>query len=377
MSSTAERARGRHPRGQDSLDAATGDEVLVRITRKPNRAGIEPGRRDPARPGAGHAPVRRHLLRARRPGFVRVDGTVFSHSIAVGDPGAKGARPDDKVVIEMLRFPSPEDRGEGVITEVLGARGQPGVDTLSIIRDFGLPDKFPEECWKKPAKPRPRSTRTTSHGREDFTGWPIITIDPGGRPRLRRRHLAARSTRRASTGSSGVHIADVAHFVPPGSALDREARKRGTSVYLPQRVMPMFPEVISNSLASLQQGKVRYVKSALMDFTPAGAAHGSHASPTPPSASRALQLRTGDGASSTTPKRNGGGPRGPEVLALLLRMRDLAMILRKRRIKRGALELNMPETELEFDDQGRVTGRPFRQARHQPPGHRGVHAGGQ
>ena len=67
-------------------------------------------------------------------GLVRVDGTVFSHSISVGDPGAKGAKPQDKVVLEMLRFPSPDDRGEGVIVEVLGAHGQPGVDTLSVIR---------------------------------------------------------------------------------------------------------------------------------------------------------------------------------------------------------------------------------------------------
>src|SRR5205085_5791251 len=70
-------------------------------------------------------------------GYVRIDGTVFSHSVFVGDPGAKGVKADDKVVVEMLRFPSPEDRGEGVITEILGPRGQPGVDTLSIIRAFG------------------------------------------------------------------------------------------------------------------------------------------------------------------------------------------------------------------------------------------------
>src|SRR5207253_1252894 len=82
-------------------------------------------------------------------GYVRVDGTVFSHSIYVGDPGAKGAKPEDKVVIEMLRFPSPEDRGEGVITEILGPRGKPGVDTLSIIREFGLPDKFPTEALEE------------------------------------------------------------------------------------------------------------------------------------------------------------------------------------------------------------------------------------
>src|SRR5205807_3355315 len=110
-----------------SLDASTGDEVLARITRQPNRRDLSP---------AGE--ILRVLERARRQfvgtylerdgqGLVRVDGTVFSHSIFVGDPGAKGARADDKVVMEMIRFPSAEDRGVGVITEELGPRGRPGV----------------------------------------------------------------------------------------------------------------------------------------------------------------------------------------------------------------------------------------------------------
>jgi len=85
-------------------------------------------------------------------GYVRVDGTVFSHSIYVGDPGAKGARPEDKVVFEMARFPSAEDRGEGVITEILGPRGQPGVDTLSVIKAFGLPEEFPDEALQEARK---------------------------------------------------------------------------------------------------------------------------------------------------------------------------------------------------------------------------------
>jgi len=126
-----------------SLDAATGDSVLVRLTRKPNRPDILAAGQivrvlDRATPQF----VGNYFARQGQ-GLVRVDGTVFSHSIYVGDPGAKGARPDDKVVIEMLRFPGPEDRGEGVITEILGPRGKPGVDTLSIIRASGLPDQFP------------------------------------------------------------------------------------------------------------------------------------------------------------------------------------------------------------------------------------------
>ncbi len=163
----------------------------------------------------------------------------------------------------------------------------------------------------------------------------------------------------------GVHIADVSYFAPPGGALDREARKRGTSVYLPQRVIPMFPEIISNSLASLQQGKVRYVKSVYIDFTPAG---------------QKTETRFTNGAINVRKRfsyeqvsdilksyqahgRPSVGFKGvdSDVIDLLFRMRELAMILRKRRLKRGALELNMPETELEYDDQGRVTGAHFLQ----------------
>jgi ribonuclease R len=343
-------------RAGDSLDAATGDDVLVRITRKPNRPGLVP---------AGE--ILRVLERATRQfvgtyferdgeGFVRVDGTVFSHSVYVGDPGAKGARTDDKVVLEMLRFPTPEERGEGVITEVLGPRGQPGVDTLSIIREFGLPDRFPEDVLEEARETAATFTEEDLDGREDLTGQTIVTIDPVDAhdfddavaltqdPRTKHWHLS-------------VHIADVSHFAPPGSALDREARRRGTSVYLPQRVLPMFPEVISNGLASLQQGKLRYVKSVLMDFTPAGQrtnvrfANG---------AIRVTRRFSYDEVSALLGNLEGDGHRlPPGVLDLILRMRDLAMILRRRRLKRGALELTMPETELEFDDKGRLKGAHF------------------
>ena len=128
----------------DALDASTGDEVLVRITRKPSRPDLGPvGEILQVLERATRQFVGTYFERDGQ-GLVRVDGTVFSHSIYVGDPGAKGAKPDDKVVLEMIRFPTPEERGEGVLTEVLGPRGKPGVDTLSIIREFELPDPFPQ-----------------------------------------------------------------------------------------------------------------------------------------------------------------------------------------------------------------------------------------
>jgi ribonuclease R len=336
-----------------ALDAATGDTVLVKITRKPSRRVLGPsGQVMSVLERATRQFVGTYFEREGQ-AFVRVDGTVFSHSIYVGDPGAKGARPEDKVVVEMLRFPSPEDRGEAVISEILGPRGKPGVDTLSIIRAFGLPDSFPAEVLEGAREQAAAFDESDLHGREDFTGETIVTIDPVD-ARDFDDAVSLTIDPRSKHWQLGVHIADVAHFVPPGSALDREARKRGTSVYLPQRVLPMFPEIISNSLASLQQGKVRYVKSALMDFTPAGQFTAARF------ANVAIKVRkrfTYEQVMALL--ENPSLPADPEVLALLLRMRDLGMILRKRRLKRGALELDLPQTELEYDSHGRVTGAHF------------------
>jgi ribonuclease R len=348
----------------NALDASTGDTVLVRITRKPSRPDLGPvGEIVQVLERATRQFVGTYFERDGQ-GLVRVDGTVFSHSIYVGDPGAKGAKPDDKVVLDMVRFPSPEERGEGVITEVLGPRGKPGVDTLSIIREFELPDQFPQDVLEEAREAAASFDEEDLEAREDWTEAIIVTIDPAD-ARDFDDAISLTHDSRSKHWQLGVHIADVAHFAPPGSAVDREARKRGTSVYLPQRVLPMFPEIISNSLASLQQGRVRYVKSALMDFTPAGqrtearfanAAIRVRKRFTYEQVSAILQAHPAesvDGLRAASPKVE------EEVLALLLRMRDLAMILRRRRLRRGALELNMPETELELDEQGRVTGAHF------------------
>jgi ribonuclease R len=294
--------------------------------------------------------------------YVRVDGTVFSHSVLVGDPSAKGAKPNDKVVVEMLRFPTAEERGEAVIVEVLGGHGKVGVDTLSVIRALGLPDAFPEDVLEEARHLGARFKEEIPPGREDLTAWLTITIDP-----IDARDFDDAISLTVDPKSKhwllGVHIADVAHFAPPGSALDREARKRGTSVYLPQRVIPMFPEIISNSLASLQQGKIRLVKSAIMDMTPAGqksdvrltnAAIKVGRRFTYEEVSAILAQVEGKPADMTPPDVE------PDILALLLRMRDLALVLHKRRIKRGSLELMMPEIQLEYDDHGKVSGAHFR-----------------
>jgi ribonuclease R len=334
-------------------DAATGDEVLVRILRKPQRLGLGPtGEILRVLERATHQFVGTYFEREGQ-GFARVDGTVFRHSIYVGDPGAKGARPEDKVVFEMLRFPGPEDRGEGVITEILGPRGQPGVDTLSVIRAFDLPDRFADDALDEARQAAAMFREDDLDGREDLTSELAVTIDPAA-ARDFDDAVSLVQDARSKHWLLGVHIADVAYFAAAGGALDREARRRGTSVYLPQRVLPMFPEIISNSLASLQEGKVRYVKSVFIDFTPVGQKTDVRFTN---AAIRVRRRFTYEQVSALL--RKGPSDSARPVPDLIFRMRDLALILRRRRLRRGALELNMPEVELEYDNQGRVSGAHF------------------
>jgi ribonuclease R len=391
----------------DVRDASSGDEVLVRITKRPKGPDRKPaGQIIKVVERATHQFVGTYVERGGE-GFVLVDGTTFNEPIYVGDPGAKGARPDDKVVFEMVRFPSPSMRGEGVITEVLGPRGEPGVDTLSVIRAYGLPDTFPPDVLREAREQAAAFDENDLDGRTDFTQTTVITIDPVD-ARDFDDGVSLAFDRKKKHWHLAVHIADVAHFAPHGSRLDREARNRGTSVYLPQRVLPMFPEIISNNLASLQEGRLRYVQSALMEFTEHGEfVHAEFARGairvakrfTYEQVSALLQQHTGENKAEdgdTTLKsaakktEDGQGRKGkkkphgppevadkhatptrpavapldpsslpPGVFDMLRQMHTFAMGLRKRRFKRGALELNMPEAELEFDDQGRVTGAHF------------------
>jgi ribonuclease R len=282
---------------------------------------------------------------------VEIDGRTFATPISVGDPGAKGAAPGDKVVIEMVRFPSPMHPGEAVITEVLGAKGQPGVDTLSIIKEFGLPEEFPDDVLEA-ARQEAEAFDESIGTRLDLTGETIITIDPVDA----RDFDDAISLSRPKNGhwKLGVHIADVSHFVKPRTPLDREARERATSVYLPDRVLPMLPEVISNNLASLQPNKVRYTQTAFIEFTADGApvAGDFHLS-----AIKSCRRFAYEEVDEFLSDRKAWKQKlTPQVHELLSHMHELAMILRQRRMKNGAIELTLPEVKVDLDKQGQVSG---------------------
>jgi ribonuclease R len=341
-----------HVAASASLDAATGDTVRVRLARG----------RDVRRPGLSGEimeVVERRTTRfvggyfeAAGGGWVKIDGTNFARPVSVGDPGAKGARQDDKVVVEMVRFPTYLRDGEGVIVEVLGPAGAAGVDTLTVIHEFGLPGAFPEPALAEARRQAELFREEVPAGRRDLTDRVVVTIDPVDA----RDFDDAISLERIERGHwvLGVHIADVSHFVVAGSPLDQEARSRGTSVYLPDRVIPMLPEIVSNNLASLQPHRVRYARTCWIEFSPEGIpVHAEEERSAIRSRRRftyeEVDVFLADPATTKVEMPD-------EVRALLGRMRDLARLLRARRMARGSLELQMPEVKIDLDRDGRVSG---------------------
>ncbi len=333
-------------------DASSGDEVAVRITKRPRGPGMNlVGKVVQVIARASGVFVGTYFERSDA-GFVRVDGTTIHDPVYVGDPGAKGAKPGDKVAIEMVRYPTPYLEGEGVISEILGPRGAPGVDTLAVIRAFNIPDTFDDDTLAEARRQAKLFSEDEIGDRVDLRNTLTVTIDPATARDFDDAITLARDEKGYWT--LGVHIADVSHFVQPGSELDQTARRRGTSVYLPDRVIPMLPEILSNSLASLQAGRVRYTVSAMLEFNADGIRTGMSFARSAINVDhrftyeRAFEVMKAPEAPHADV--------APEVARMLGQMLELAMILRKRRFERGALELNMPEVEIDLGDQGQVVG---------------------
>ncbi len=182
-----------------------------------------------------------------RIGQVQIEGTYFDRPVFVGDASAKRAEPGDMVVVEFLRYPTADQPGEVVITEILGQAGEPGIDVLTVIRQFEIPDAFPAEVLADARQVAAQwSPDNIPDDRVDLTKQFVLTIDPVDAHDFD----DALSLERLPDGqiALSVHIADVAAFVPENSSLDREAKLRGTSVYLPGKVIPMLPELVSNGL---------------------------------------------------------------------------------------------------------------------------------
>ncbi len=335
------------PPGQAS-GALTGDTVVARVLKRGKRDGnmlyegrvVEVVRR-------GRNRFVGELQERLRRWFVLPDGNTLHVPILVADPGAKRAREGDQVVVEITQYPKEGCEARGVIVKVLGARGEPGVETLCAIEQFQLPVEFSKAALAEASRVvKAFDAEAEAEEREDLRKLTIITIDPDNA----RDFDDAISLTKGSgaTVELGVHIADVAHFVREGGALDREAKDRATSVYLPRMVIPMLPEVLSNGVCSLQEREPRLAKSVFVTYGRGGKVTSVRLANT--IIRSAKRLTYGQATAVLEGKR---GRLGAKVVALIGEMERLAKAIHRRRLREGMLELDLPAIDLVFDDEGR------------------------
>lgn len=335
------------PPGQ-TMEAMTGDTVVARITRRSRRDGenrdegviIEIRER-------GQSRFVGELVRVGRQWWLKPDGRTLQSPVLLGDVSATRARVGDQVVVELSEFPSGDRPPKGVVVEVLGRHGDPGIDTLSIIREFHFPEGFPEKVIEDARRAiREYDFEAEQARRDDLSELNIITIDPD---EAKDYDDAISLTRKGKTFELGVHIADVCTLVRPGSALDKEAALRGNSIYLPRHVIPMLPEVLSNGLCSLQEGEYRLTKSVFIEYDSKGRRKAKRYANT--MIRSAKRLTYGQATDIIEGKTKGFEP---PVVELVKDMETLAQLIRKRRLQQGMVVLDLPGVELVFGEEDQV-----------------------
>lgn len=295
------------------------------------------------------------------------DGRELTEPVIVRDAESKNVREGDKVVLEMIEYPENGMLGEGVIVRVLGEAGQPDVETQAVIAAYSLPStEFPEDCVEQAREATARfdaemdAYRSGGIGaldmRLDLTGEFICTIDPPDA----KDYDDAISIKKTDDGYElGIHIADVAHFIPVGSPLDEEASERGNSVYLPRLVIPMLPEVLSNGICSLQEGVLRYAKSCIIRYDRRGNVKGRRYCQTLINSRKRMTYLEAQALIDGQPEEarkhaKTDTAHTDELVATCRLMDELARIIRERRRKAGMIHLDLPEVELIFNQDGKV-----------------------
>lgn len=308
-------------------------------------------------------------------GFVIPDNQKISKDIFIPQGCDMGAVTGHKVVARIKDFGDANHKPEGVVTEILGHVNDPGTDILSIVRAYGLPEEFPpevmdevEECPDEVAVPGPARDEETwdgPYGIGDLTSPADWTGDLAGRLDLRGLRTVtidgedakdlddAVTLCRDGQGGYilGVHIADVIHYVKEGRPLDKEALKRGTSVYLVDRVIPMLPHKLSNGICSLNAGADRLALSCMMELDDQGNVLDHKIAETVIHVDRrmtytAVNAIVTDGDEAVMAEYEG--------FVLMFRlMKEVSDILREKRRKRGAIDFDFPESKIILDAQGK------------------------
>lgn len=321
--------------------AMDGDQVVVRVEGI-GRGGRPNGRivrvLERARPT-----VVGHYRRTRRVGFVEPRDRRFTRDVLVPDGEEGEARPGDVVVVRLTAFGDRRLPPVGEVERVLGPPGSPGVDVLSILFGHGLPLEFPPEV-EDSAQEATRHAAEPGGDRVDRRDLLVFTIDPEDA----KDHDDALSLEAVGEDrwEVGVHIADVSHFVRPGTPLDAEAQRRGTSVYLVDRVVPMLPHRLSSDLCSLRPDEDRLAVSVYARLDTGGGLHGVRFERT------LIRSRHRLAYEQVQEVLDGEGTVAPETDRALFTLRDLARALRAKREERGSLDFDLPEARVILDAEG-------------------------
>lgn len=329
----------------NTLDAFHEDEVEIQILRPPLKEKSAEGK------------VLRVLKRgireltgvyekSRNFGFVVPDNLKFNGDIFISKSKNAGAATGHRVVVRILNYGTAYKNPEGEIVEILGHVNDPEADLLAIIRSHGIPENFSSEVMEAAAQQPEAVSEEERAGRMDLRSLPTVTIDGEDA-----RDLDDAITLHYADGiyHLGVHIADVTHYVKEGSVLDQSALERGTSVYLVDRVIPMLPHRLSNGICSLNQGEDRLTLSCLMDINAKGEVI-SHC--ITESVIRVDRRMTYTKTAQILAGEETAQNEYADLLPMFLQMKELSAILREKRKKRGSLNFDFPESNIQLDAEG-------------------------
>ena len=280
-------------------------------------------------------------------GFVIPDNPRITKDIFIALENINGAVNGHKVVAEILNYGSQKKKPEGRIKEILGHRNDPGMDILSIAKAYGMETEFPQEVVRQLANIPEVINGKEIAGRLDLREWQTVTIDGEDAKDL---DDAITLKKEGSHYYLGVHIADVSHYVTERSPLDREALKRGTSVYLIDRVIPMLPPKLSNGICSLNEGCDRLALSCLMEIDERGVVVGHRIAETVICVDRRMTYTAVK--KILTDQDEQQIQQYQSFVPMFQLMEELSKLLRKRRFARGAIDFDFPEAKILLDEKG-------------------------
>lgn len=280
-------------------------------------------------------------------GFVIADNQKFGKDIFIPKEHTKGAVTGHKVVVEIKDYGNNERNPEGRVVEILGHINDPGVDILSVIMAYNLPTEFPEEVMQQVENVPEEVAEEDKVGRKDIRNLQTVTIDGEDAKDL---DDAITLSKEGNIYRLGVHIADVTNYVTENSPLDKEAVKRGTSVYLVDRVIPMLPHKLSNGICSLNQGTDRLALSCFMDVDENGNVVGHEIAETLINVDRRMTYTS---VKKIVEDHNEEEMKEyEEFVPMFEMMLELADILREKRRKRGSIDFDFPESKIVLDKEG-------------------------